>query len=137
MSPARGSEKNKSVTSVRRTDGLDLPTYDPLAFLWQFYFLPPTTDEQTFAIATTKRVTRYTFRREATEVLELPSGLVATERWHRRSDDGKTDAFVWLAPSMHYVAVKLRFAQTERGTVEALLDAIRVDPSDPGATRVQ
>lgn len=110
-----------------KTAALDLPTYDPLSFLWQFYFLPPTTDEQTFAIATTKRVTRYTFRREGTEPIELPTGIVETERWHRRSEDGKSDAFVWLAPTMHYVTVKLRLANTERGTVEALLDAIHVD----------
>ena len=110
-----------------KTATLDLPTYDPLSFLWQFYFLPPTTDEQTFSIATTKRVTRYTFRREGTEPIALSTGVVETERWHRRSEDGKTDAFVWLAPTMHYVAVKLRFANTDRGTVEALLDAIHVD----------
>lgn len=106
---------------------LELPTYDPLAFLWQFYFIPPTTDQQSFAIATTKRVYRYTFTREGTEMIELSTGPVQTERWHRRSEDGKSDAFVWLAPTMHYVAVKLRFANTDRGTVEALLDAIRVD----------
>lgn len=110
-----------------KSEALELPTYDPLAFLWQFYFLPPATGEQTFAIATTRKVYHYTFTREATEWIELASGAVETERWHRRSDDGKTDAFVWLAPKMHYVAVKLRFANTERGTVEALLDGIRVD----------
>lgn len=110
-----------------KSAALELPTYDPLAFLWQFYFLPPTTNEQTFAIATTRRVYRYTFTREANELIELPSGAVEAQRWHRRSEDGKTDAFVWLAPKLHYVAVKLRFANTERGTVEALLDGIRVD----------
>ena len=106
---------------------LELPTYDPLAFLWQFYFLPPAASEETFAIATTKRVSKYLFRREGSDTIALPSGDVEAERWHRQSDDGKTDAYVWLAPSMHYVAVKLRFANTTRGTVEALLDGIRVD----------
>jgi len=110
-----------------KSEALDLPTYDPLAFLWQFYFIPPTTDQQTFAIATTRKVYPYTLTREGSEWLELSSGTVETERWHRRSEDGKTDAYVWLAPKMHYVAVKLRFANTERGTVEALLDGIRVD----------
>ncbi len=106
---------------------LELPTFDPLAFLWQFYFLPPTADRQTFAIATTKRLYHYTFTREGSDTIELRSGPVEAERWHRRSEDGKTDAFVWLAPGKHYVAVKLRFSNTERGTLEALLDAIRVD----------
>ncbi|MEP7208659.1 MAG: DUF3108 domain-containing protein [Casimicrobiaceae bacterium] len=110
-----------------KSEPLTMPTFDPLAFLWQFYFLPPTADRETFAIATTKRLYQYTFTREGTESIETRSGPVATERWHRRSDDGKTDAYVWLAPSLHYVAVKLRFSNTDRGTLEALLDAIRVD----------
>ena len=110
-----------------KSAALDTPTYDPLAFLWQFYFLPPETGRETFAIATTRRLYHYTFTRETTETLELASGPVETERWHRRSDDGKSDAYVWLAPSLRYVAVKLRVANTERGTVEVLLEAIRVD----------
>jgi hypothetical protein len=114
---------------------LELPTYDPLALLWQFYFLPPSTSEQSFAVATTRRLYRYTFKREDIETITLPSGPVETERWHRRSEDGKSDAYVWLAPSLHYVAVKLRLANTERGTVEALLDAIRVDETAATALR--
>ena len=96
---------------------------------------PPSTGQQTFAIATTRRVYRYTFVREDRETIVLPSGPVETERWHRTSDDGKTDAYVWLAPRLHYVAVKLRFANTERGTVEALLDAIRVDEAEAAALK--
>ena len=43
------------------------------------------------------------------------------------SDDGTTDSYVWLAPSLHYVPVKLRLVATNRGTVEAVLDSIRID----------
>ncbi|MEO5701269.1 MAG: DUF3108 domain-containing protein [Casimicrobiaceae bacterium] len=110
-----------------KSEPLTMQTFDPLAFLWQFYFLPPTADRETFAIATTKRLYQYTFTREGTESIETRSGSVETQRWHRRSDDGKTDAYVWLAPTLHYVAVKLRFSNTDRGTLEAVLDAIRVD----------
>ena len=39
---------------------------------------------------------------------------------------GNISARVWLAPSLHHVMVKARL-WTERATVEALLDSIRVD----------
>ena len=83
--------------------------------------------------------------REGDETIEWAQGEIDTERWHRRSDDGKTDGYVWLAPSLHYVPVKMRVVATNRGTLEALLDSIRVDepgeqraamtPAPPGARR--
>ena len=41
--------------------------------------------------------------------------------------DGKTDAYVWLAPSLRYIPVKMRVVNTDRGTLEVLLRSIRVD----------
>ena len=110
-----------------KTADLDLPTYDPMTIMWQFYFTPPTQDMVSFAVATPRRFARYTVTREESEPIEWAQGTLDTERWHRRSDDGKTDAFVWLAPKLHYVPVKIRVTNTDRGTVEALLDSIRVD----------
>jgi hypothetical protein len=43
------------------------------------------------------------------------------------SADSKTEAWFWLAPSMHYIPIKIRVTQTSRGTLEAVLDAIRTD----------
>jgi len=113
------------------TAALELPTYDPLTLMWQSYFSPPASDVQTFNVATTRRVTRYTVTREGTERLAWGAGEIDTEIWHRRSDDGRTDGYVWLAPSLHYVPIKLRLVATNRGTVEALLDSIRVDEPVP------
>ncbi len=81
----------------------------------------------TVTVATPRRLVRYTITREGTETIEWPHGPIDTERWHRRSDDGKTDAYVWLAPSLRYLPVKIRVSNTERGTLEVMLDAIRVD----------
>ena len=110
-----------------KTAVLDLPTFDPMTIMWQFYFTPPTTDEVSFSVATPRRLTRYTVTREATEQIEWAQGTVDAERWHRRSDDGKTDAYVWLAPALRYVPVKMRVVNTDRGTLEVLLASIRVD----------
>src|SRR4029434_3366211 len=98
-----------------------------MTIMWQFYFTPPTDDIVSFSVATPRRLTRYTVTREATEQIEWAEGTVAAERWHRRSDDGKTDAYVWVAPALRYVPVKMRVVHTERGTVEVLLNSIRVD----------
>jgi len=110
-----------------KTAALDLPTFDPMTIMWQFYFTPPTSDEVSFSLATPRRMTRYTVTREATEKIEWTQGTVDAERWHRRSDDGKTDAYVWLAPALRYIPVKMRVVNTDRGTVEVLLSSIRID----------
>ena len=105
---------------------LELPTFDPLVVLWQFYFAPPDQDEMQFNIATTRRVYHYGFRRDGAETITLPFGDVETQVWKRYSGDGQLDAQVWMAPSLHFVAVKVRLSNA-RATVEFLLDSIRVD----------
>jgi len=110
----------------QKTAALDLPTFDWLAIIWQYYFSPPTGREVTFSVATTRRVARYTITREDDERIEWGQGEIDTVRWHRRSEDGKSDGYVWLAPSLHFIPVKIRYTGP-RGTLEALLDSIRVD----------
>jgi hypothetical protein len=118
-----------------KTAPLDMPTFDPLALMWQYYFTPPTANTVTFTVATPRRVQRYTITREETEKIEWSQGTIDAERWHRRSDDGKTDAYVWLAPSLRYIAVKMRVSNTSRGTIEVVLDGIRVDENAAAAGR--
>ena len=105
---------------------LELPTFDPLVVLWQFYFAPPVQDETEFNVATTRKIYHVTFRRVGTEKITLPFGEVDTEIWKRVDPDSTIQAQVWLAPSLRYVAVKLRLSNP-RATVEGLLDSIRVD----------
>jgi hypothetical protein len=111
---------------------LEPPAFDPLTILWQPYFSPLGKADQTFSVATTRRVARYTLTLEGEETVAWPRGEIVTERWHRRSDDGKTDAWFWLAPSLHYIPVKMRITRTSRGTLEVLLDSIRVDQDGDG-----
>jgi Protein of unknown function (DUF3108) len=105
---------------------LELPTFDPLVVLWQFYFAPPAQDQTEFNIATTRKIYHVTFRRIGAEKITLPFGEVDTEIWKRVDADSTIQAQVWLAPSLRYVAVKLRLSNS-RVTVEGLLDSIRVD----------
>jgi len=113
------------------TAQLEAPAFDPLTILWQPYFSPPGRDDQTFSLATTRKVARYTLSLQAEETIAWPHGEVLTQRWHRVSDDGRTEAWFWLAPSMHYIPIKMRVTRTSRGTLEVLLDSIRAD--DAGA----
>ncbi len=113
---------------------LDLPTFDVLSLMWQYYFTPPDGTVVAFSLATTRRLVRYTITREGTEILRWGERDLETEKWHRRSNDGKTDAWVWLAPSLRHLPVKMRVVHTERGTAEVLLDAIKVDADGNGGT---
>lgn len=113
-----------------KTAALELPTFDPLSLMWQFYFVPPTGDEQAFNLVTTRRVMRVTVKREGTDTVAWPYGDVAAERWHRTSDDGRTESIVWLAPSLRYLPIKMRVSNTLRGTVDVVLAAIRVDDGE-------
>ena len=106
---------------------LEDQTFDPMTLMWQAYFTPPESPVQALNVVTTRRMVNYTVAREGNETITWPQGEIETERWHRKSDDGRIDAYFWLAPQMHYVLVKMRVSQTARGTLEALLDTIRVD----------
>ncbi|HTI48088.1 MAG TPA: DUF3108 domain-containing protein [Casimicrobiaceae bacterium] len=117
-----------------KTEALDGLTFDPLTVLWQTYFTPPDASRYSFSVATTRRIYHYTVTREGEERIAWREGEVDTERWHRVSDDSKTEAWFWLAPSMHYIPIKIRVTQTSRGTLEALLDAIRTDATPASET---
>ena len=106
---------------------LEAPAFDPLTILWQPYFSPPGKGDLTFSIATTRKVARYTLKLQGEETIDWSRGRIATERWHRVSEDGNTEAWFWLAPSLHYIPVKMRVTRTSRGTLEVLLDSIRID----------
>ena len=106
---------------------LEAPAFDPLTILWQPYFSPPGKSDLTFSIATTRKVQRYTLKLQGEETIDWARGRIATERWHRVSEDGNTEGWFWLAPSLHYIPVKMRVTRTSRGTLEVLLDSIRID----------
>lgn len=120
-------ESGIATLSEEKTAALELPTFDPLSAMWHFYFSPPTADEQVFHLATTRRVLRIAAKREGTETVSWPHGDVEAERWHRTSDDGRTESVVWLAPALRYLPIKMRVTNTLRGTVEVVLASIRVD----------
>jgi hypothetical protein len=137
----RGSRERREVASFdwdtgiatlheQKTAALELPSYDPLSLLWQFYFAPPGRAEQVFHIVTTRRVTRVTIRREGVETVAWPYGEVEAERWTRTSDDGQSEAILWLAPSLRYLPVKMRVSNTTRGTLDVVLASIRVDDGE-------
>jgi hypothetical protein len=110
-----------------KVDTLEPPAFDPLTIMWQPYFSPPSREDQAFTLATTRRVARYTLSLEGEEMLPWRQGEVLTQRWHEVSADGKGEGWFWLAPSLHYIPIKMRVARTKRGTLEAKLHAIRTD----------
>jgi hypothetical protein len=104
---------------------LELPTFDPLVVLWQFYFSPPAQDQIEFNIATTRRIYHVTFRRIGAEKITLPFGDVDTEIWKRVDADSTVKRrYGWrlAAPCRRQAPLS-----NARATVEGLLDSIRVD----------
>ena len=80
-----------------KTAPLDLPTFDPLSLMWQYYFTPPDCrpgDGHRRDAAPASCATRS--RAKATETIEWPHGPIVTERWHR-AQRGRQDRRVHLA----------------------------------------
>ena len=69
-----------------------------MTLMWQAYFTPPEAPLQSLNLVTTRRVLAYTIERQGTEKIEWAHGEVETERWHRKSEDGRVDAWFWIAP---------------------------------------
>ena len=120
-------ESGIATLSGDKPAALELPTFDPLTLMWQFYFAPPSSGEQVFHLATTRRVIRLTVTREGEETVIWPYGELLAERWHRTSDDGRTESVVWLAPGLRYLPIRMRVSNTLRGTLEVVLASIHVD----------
>ncbi|MBS0320469.1 MAG: DUF3108 domain-containing protein, partial [Proteobacteria bacterium] len=76
-----------------KTATIDTPMFDALSIMWQYYFTPPASAGISFSLATTRRVVRYHVQREGDETLHWGAGDIATERWHRVSEDGKNNAY--------------------------------------------
>ncbi len=110
----------------QKTAALEIPTFDALSIMWQYYFSPPAADEVTFSLATTRKVNRYTVTREGHEMIRWGHGEIDTVRWHHKSEDGRLEGYAWLAPSMHFIPIKMRYIGP-RATVEGVLDSIHVD----------
>jgi hypothetical protein len=123
-------ERNVVTLHDSKDEPLSPLTFDPLTVLWQTYFTPPEGDVYRFSVATTRKVYHYTVTREGTDTIAWRGGSVLAQRWHRVNEENRNEAWFWLAPSMHYIPVKIRVTATRRGTVEALLDGMRSD-SDP------
>jgi hypothetical protein len=111
-----------------KTATIETPMFDALSLMWQYYFTPPTSATTAFSLVTTRRVTRYAVTNEGSETIRWGQGRIETERWHRVSDDGKNNSYAWLAPSLRFLPVKMQLSNP-RGTVDVVLDSIRVDPS--------
>jgi hypothetical protein len=119
-----------------KTAPLDLPTFDPLALMWQYYFTPPTTDKVTVTVATPRRscATPSPRRRPKHRVAARQDRGRALAPPQRRRQDRRLHL---ARPSLRHIPVKMRVSNTERGTIEVVLDTIRVDENAASVGRDQ
>jgi len=96
-----------------KSEPLAEPLQDTQSFLFQMAvdadrFLSPDTRMEVM-VTNARKIYRYQFHRIGEETLALKSGPVAT--WHLVSEaaDPEDVYEVWLAPSLHFLPVKLKF----------------------------
>ena len=108
----RGSKDRREVASFDweagivtlnddKTVALEIPTFDWLAIMWQYYFSPPSGNEVSFSVATTRRVARYTIEREDDEKIDVGPGRDrhgALAPPHRRRQDRRLRLARAVAP---------------------------------------
>jgi hypothetical protein len=61
----------------------------------------------TFNIADGGKLKEYRFRVVGQETLETPAGTFETVKITRLRDDNKRETFIWCAPSLHYLPVRI------------------------------
>ena len=85
--------------------------HDPLSLLFQFYWTPPDSSAksslQNIKIATTKKLAAYTFKLTGTEQLKFNKQSIETQVWKRYDAEGKLHMTLWLAPSQHFIPIKM------------------------------
>lgn len=118
-------------TRGEHTQALSLNGQDLLSFLFQFGFefdKPVTPTQVAFTITNARKMDLYEFRLVGKETLVLPIGEMETLHVTRNTGDPAETYDAWLAPTMHYLPVKLMFKLGGRVQVEQLANRVTIDP---------
>jgi hypothetical protein len=63
--------------------------------------------EKTFAVADGGKLKQYAFQAIGTETVELPAGSFETVKLHRVGDSTQKLTYIWCAPELHYLPVRI------------------------------
>jgi hypothetical protein len=62
---------------------------------------------KTFAVADGGKLKQYAFQAIGTETVELPAGSFETVKLHRVGDSSQKQTYIWCAPELHYLPVRI------------------------------
>jgi hypothetical protein len=87
--------------------------------------------DKTFAVADGGKLKQYAFQVIATETVELPAGRFETVKLNRVGDSKKQLTYIWCAPELHYLPVRIwqrKEDQSEyQSELESFSESLRVE----------
>ncbi len=104
---------------------MDIPagTLDKLVSqLGMMYALARGETDITFNIADGGKLKEYHFKVVGEETLELPAGTFETVKITRLREDNKRETFVWCAPALHYLPVRIWQRETDDAEYQSDLE---------------
>jgi len=105
---------------------MDIPagTLDKLVSqLGMMYALARGETDINFNIADGGKLKEYHFKVVGTEPLELPAGTFDTVKITRLREDNKRETFVWCAPALHYLPVRIWQRETDDAEYQSDLES--------------
>lgn len=88
----------------------------------------------TFNIADGGKLKEYRFKVVGEETLETPAGSFATLKITRLRDDNKRETFIWCAPELHYLPVRIWQREKDDAEYRSDLESYSASLRKPGGT---
>jgi len=71
----------------------------------------------------------YTFTNLGNETIETPAGKFEAIKLKRERTKSKRTTYLWLAPSQHYIPVRIEHVESDGGKFNMVLDKVRFNPA--------
>lgn len=112
-----------------RAESIDGDVYDKLSFIYQLYLMQP--KEKTFSVSITLgyRLELYLIEIIGAEEIETGVGTLNTVHLKRvNAGQGDNHVEVWLAPTMDFLPVKMRFFNDRGQYYEQIISSVQYQP---------
>jgi Protein of unknown function (DUF3108) len=112
-----------SVDGGARHESFELPpgTLDRVSAMYQFMFRAPQSETVVTWMSQGKKAEHYQYRRAGTESFSLAGREYSTVRFTRIARAGESHAELWLASDLHFLPVKMTFADSNGLTLQQTL----------------
>jgi hypothetical protein len=109
-----------------RRESFELPpgTQDRVSAMYQFMFRAPQSESVATWMSQGKKAEHYQYRRAGSESISISGRDYATVRFARVVQAGESNAELWLAADLHYLPVKMAFADNHGLTLEQTLVSV-------------